>query len=93
MNVHESEKLAGILKNKGYMPSDSQNDAYILIFNTCCIRDTAEKKILGNIGAVKKQKKDNPNMIVAVVGCMSQQKGIKELLKEKYSYVDIVLGS
>lgn len=93
MNVHESEKLAGILKNKGYLPSDCQNDADILIFNTCCIRDTAEKKILGNIGAVKKQKKDNPNMIVAVVGCMSQQKGIKELLKEKYSYVDIVLGS
>ncbi len=93
MNVHESEKLAGILKNKGYEPTDRQENADILIFNTCCIRDTAEKKILGNIGAVKKQKKDNPDLIIAVVGCMTQQKGIKELLKQKYSYIDIVLGS
>lgn len=93
MNVHESEKLAGILKNKGYEPSEKQDDADILVFNTCCIRDTAEQKILGNIGSVKKQKKDNPNLIIAVVGCMTQQKGVKELLKEKYSYIDIVLGS
>lgn len=93
MNVHESEKLAGILKNKGYESAQKQDEADILVFNTCCIRDTAEQKILGNIGSVKKQKKDNPNLIIAVVGCMTQQKGIKELLKEKYSYIDIVLGS
>lgn len=93
MNVHESEKLAGILKNRGYAPAENSQQADIIVFNTCCIRDTAEQKILGNIGAVKKQKKLNPELIIAVVGCMSQQKGAKELLQQKFPYIDIVLGS
>lgn len=93
MNVHESEKIAGILEEKGYRAADSEDKADIIVFNTCCIRDNAEKKIFGNIGDVKKLKKANPNLIIAVVGCMSQQKGIAEKIKENFPFVNIVLGT
>lgn len=93
MNVHESEKLAGILAHKGYESCSDENEADIIVFNTCCIRDTAERRALGNIGVVKAQKKSNPDLIIAVVGCMPQQEGAAESLREKYPYVDIVLGT
>ena len=57
MNVHESEKLAGMLKSLGYSPSDDMENADVIVFNTCCIRDGVEQKILGNIGSVKNLKK------------------------------------
>ena len=92
MNVHESEKIAGILEELGYKEAgNSIPDIYV--FNTCCIRDTAEKHIFGNLGVVKTEKKNKKDMIVAVVGCMTQQKGYDALLKQKYPYVDIVLGT
>ena len=93
MNVHESEKLAGILEKKGYEACENEDDADVIVFNTCCIRDTAERRALGNIGVVKAQKKRNPNLVVAVVGCMPQQEGVAESIREKYPYVDIVLGT
>ena len=61
MNVHESEKLAGMLESLGYISTDSYTDADVIVFNTCCIRDGVEQKIMGNIGALKKLKKVNPN--------------------------------
>ena len=73
MNVHESEKLAGILFDCGYNECDSIEDADIIVFNTCCIRDNAEKRAEGNIGALKKLKKSKPSVIIAVCGCMVQQ--------------------
>ena len=92
MNVHESEKIAGILEELGYKEAgDTIPDIYV--FNTCCIRDTAEKHIFGNLGVVKTEKKNKKDMIVAVVGCMTQQEGYDSLLKQKYPYVDIVLGT
>lgn len=92
MNIHESEKIAGMLKELGYI--ESNNEEYdLLVFNTCCIRDTAEKKILSHIGQVKHIKKLNPSLIVAVVGCMSQQIGSPEDLKKKYPFIDIILGT
>ena len=92
MNVHESEKIAGILEELGYKEAgDTIPDIYV--FNTCCIRDTAEKHIFGNLGVVKTEKKNKKDMIVAVVGCMTQQEGYDALLKQKYPYVDIVLGT
>lgn len=93
MNVHESEKLAGILARKGYEPCMAEDDADVIVFNTCCIRDTAERRALGNIGVVKAQKKRNPNLVLAVVGCMTQQAGAADKIKERYPYVDIVLGT
>ena len=92
MNVHESEKIAGILEDLGYVEAQ-ENEPDVIVFNTCCIRDTAEKHIFGNLGVVKAQKKRNPNMIVAVVGCMTQQENYDTLLREKYAFVDIILGT
>ena len=93
MNVHESEKLAGMLKSLGYNETNNAEQADIIVFNTCCIRDSAEQKVLGNIGAVKKLKKQNPNLIIAVCGCMTQENGRKELFQEKYKHVNIVFGT
>lgn len=93
MNIHESEKIAGTLEDMGYSECFDENQADIIVFNTCCIRDNAEKRALGNIGAIKHIKKANPSLIVAVVGCMTQQEGAGLSLRQKYPYVDIVLGT
>jgi 2-methylthioadenine synthetase len=93
MNVHESEKIAGILEGLGYEPTDVIEDADVIVFNTCCIRDTAERRALGNIGAVKPLKKKNKNLIVVVTGCMPQQKGVAESMLRRYPYIDIILGT
>ena len=73
MNVHESEKIAGILEKMGYVDCPDDCNADVIVFNTCCIRDTAERRALGNIGVTKAEKKRNPNLILAVVGCMPQR--------------------
>ena len=93
MNVHDSEKIAGIMEGLGYESCSSAQDADAVIFNTCCIRETVEQKIYGHIGELKKVKRAKPNMIVAVCGCMSQQAGVAEKIKESYPFVDIVLGT
>ena len=93
MNIHDSEKIAGILEKNGYVACDSPEQADVVVFNTCCIRETAEQKIYGHIGQLKKVKKKNPNMIIAVCGCMSQQDGVAESIQKSYPYVDIVLGT
>lgn len=93
MNVHETEKLAGILEKRDYKRAESAVTADIIVFNTCCIRESAEQKILGNIGAVKPLKKKNKNLIVAVCGCMSQQKDMAANLKKKFPFIDIVFGA
>lgn len=93
MNVHESEKLAGMLVNIGYSEAKSLSEADVILFNTCCIRDTAEKRAYGNIGALKSLKKSKPSLVIAVLGCMTQQKGGAEALIKKFPFVDIVLGT
>ncbi len=93
MNVHESEKLAGLLEGMGYECAPDGVDADVIVFNTCCIRDTAERRAFGNIGVTKADKKRNPNVIIAVVGCMPQQPGVADSIKDRYPYVDIVLGT
>ena len=93
MNVHESEKLAGILENLGYTLAESDTVADVVVFNTCAIRESAEQKIFGNIGMLKNVKQKNPNMIIAVCGCMSQQKGYAEQMVKKYPYIDIIFGT
>lgn len=93
MNVHESEKIAGVLEFLNYEETKNINEADFIAFNTCCIRDTAEKKALGNIGATKHLKKKNPNLIICVLGCMPQQKDFAESFKLSYPYVDIILGT
>ncbi len=93
MNVHESEKIAGILSGLGYESCEEIEDADIAVFNTCCIRENAENHAFGNIGMLKKLKKANRNMIIAVGGCLTQQIGKADILHEKYPYVDIIFGT
>ena len=94
MNVHESEKIAGILREKGYeTPVESEEEADIIVFNTCCIRENAENHAFGNIGNLKKLKKRKKELIVAVGGCMAQEEGKAQLLKEKFPFIDIIFGT
>lgn len=93
MNVHESEKIAGILENLGYKATNEDSNADIILFNTCCIRENAEDRLFGNVGALKQLKKEKKDLIIAVVGCMTQQEGKASILRQKYPYVDIVLGT
>ena len=94
MNVHESEKIAGILHEKGYeTPVESEEEADIIVFNTCCIRENAENHAFGNIGNLKKLKKRKKELIVAVGGCMAQEEGKAQLLKEKFPFIDIIFGT
>lgn len=93
MNVHESEKIAGLLEKAGYDETDDSEKADVIVFNTCCIRDTAERRALGNIGVTKGLKRRRPDVIIAVVGCMPQQKDAAARIMSRYPYVDIALGT
>ena len=93
MNVHESEKIAGILRSLGYEETPKKEDADIIVFNTCCIRENAENHAFGNIGALKKLKKENPKLLIAVGGCMTQEKGKTDILKKKFPFIDIMFGT
>lgn len=93
MNEHESEKLAGMLKEMGYEESQKKEESHFIILNTCCVRENAEEKVFGHLGALKKLKRDNPEKIIAICGCMTQQKDVVEQIKNKYRHVDIVFGT
>lgn len=93
MNENDSEKLAGMLSTMGYAPIEDEEKADVIIFNTCSVRENADVKVFGNLGHYKPLKKRNPNMILAVCGCMMQQKEIVERIKEKYPQVDLVFGT
>ena len=93
MNVHESEKMAGILRKMGYEEAPNKEDADIILFNTCCIRENAENHAFGNIGALKKLKKQKPELLIAVGGCMTQEKGKTDILRKKFPFIDIMFGT
>ncbi len=91
-NENDSEKIRGLLARLGYGMTDSLEKSAIVVFNTCAIRENAELKIFGNIGKLKSLKKENPDMIVAVCGCMVMQQHIVDKIKKSYPFVDIVFG-
>lgn len=93
MNLHESEKLAGLLESAGYTLADEPESADVVLFVTCCIRENAEQKVYGHIGSLKQYKAENPNVVIAVGGCMTQQKGAAEKLKKKFPFVDVIFGT
>ena len=93
MNVHDSEKLAGMLSEIGYTETSSQHDADLVLFNTCCVRENAELKVYGNVGALKAYKQANPNMIIGVCGCMMQQEEIAKFIVDRFPFVDLVFGT
>lgn len=93
MNVHESEKIAGILETMGMKKCDDVKKSRVIVFNTCCIREGAEDRAFSNISALKKYKKENEDVILVLCGCMPQQKEGKYDLKKKLPYVDIIIGT
>lgn len=92
MNEHDSEQISGILEKIGFVKSDFEN-ADLILFNTCCVRDNAEHKLFGNVGALKERKSLNKNMLLGVCGCMMQQKEYAENLKKRFPFVDIIFGT
>jgi len=93
MNAHDSEAVAGILHEMGMAREESQDQADLILFNTCCIRDNAERRAMGNIIFTKEIKKQRPQALVGVLGCMVQQEGAAEKLREKQRHVDFALGT
>ena len=93
MNAHESEKLAGILESNGYIRTEEKLAADLILFNTCCIREHAEAKLYGNLGALKDHKISVPGAVIGVFGCMMQQPGAAKKLVQRFPFVDIVFGS
>ena len=93
MNVHESEKIAGTLERLGYKATEIDEQADVVVFNTCCVREAAEQKALGNIGKFKPIKKQKKDMIIAVCGCMVQQEKKAEQIYKTFPFVNIVFGT
>lgn len=91
MNAHDSEKIAGMLMQCGYIQDET--DPSLILFNTCCVRDHAEAKVFGNVGALKEAKEQNPDLIIAICGCMMQQEGMAKKIKSRFPFVDIVFGT
>ena len=93
MNVHDSERLAGMLEAMGYKKCEDRREADIIIFNTCCVRENAELRLYGNVGALRELKESRPDMRIAICGCMMQQPEVAEHIKKRFDFVDIVFGS
>lgn len=93
MNEEDSEKLSGMLKSQGYERTENKEEASIIIFNTCCVRENAENKVFGNLGQLKQLKRKNPNLVIAICGCMMQQVGMADKVLKTFPYVDIIFGT
>ncbi|MBO4988483.1 MAG: tRNA (N6-isopentenyl adenosine(37)-C2)-methylthiotransferase MiaB [Lachnospiraceae bacterium] len=92
MNAKDSEKLTGILKEAGYEIIESE-DADFVIFNTCTVRDNANQRVYGRLGQLGHQKKKNPDMKIALCGCMMQEAAVIEKIKKSYRYVNLIFGT
>ena len=93
MNEHDSEKLCAMLDEMGYERSVFVEECDLIIYNTCAVRENAELKVYGNLGQLKFQKRKNPDLKIAVCGCMMQQPHVVKELKAKYNHVDLVFGT
>ena len=92
MNAKDSEKLLGILQQIGYQETDSE-DADFVLFNTCTVRENANERVYGRLGALKTEKKKNPDMVIALCGCMMQEKHVVETINKSYRHVNIIFGT
>ena len=92
-NVADSEHIKGMLEEMGYGFTEDRTQAKLVIFNTCAVREHAEDRVFGNVGALKKYKLENPDVVIALCGCMMQQKHIAEKIKKSFPFVDLVFGT
>lgn len=93
MNAHDSEKLAGMLADMGMTQADDRRSADFVLFNTCCIRDNAERRALGNVTWLKELKKEKPELLIGVCGCMVQQPQMAEKILKQYRFIDLAFGT
>ena len=93
MNAHDSEKIAGMLESMGMAHSESREEADFVIFNTCCVRENAERRALGNVTWLKEVRKTKPDLMIAVCGCMIQEPGMAEKILKQYRFVDLAFGT
>lgn len=93
MNAHDSEKLAGILLKMGMTEADDRKHADIVLFNTCCIRDNAERRALGNVNWLRQLRKQKPNLLIGVCGCMVQQPEMAQRILKQYKFIDLAFGT
>ncbi|MFJ8235014.1 tRNA (N6-isopentenyl adenosine(37)-C2)-methylthiotransferase MiaB [Ureibacillus sp. NPDC094379] len=93
MNEHDSEVMAGIFMELGYDPTDSIEEADVVLLNTCAIRENAENKVFGELGYLVKYKRQNPEMLIGVCGCMSQEESVVNKILTTYQHVDMVFGT
>ena len=93
MNAHDSEKIAGMLEEMGMVPSEKREDADFVIFNTCCVRENAERRALGNVTWLNEVRKQKPDMVIAVSGCMIQEPGMAETILRQYRFVNLAFGT
>ncbi|MFZ5975540.1 MAG: tRNA (N6-isopentenyl adenosine(37)-C2)-methylthiotransferase MiaB [Bacillota bacterium] len=93
MNVHDSEKLAGMLEQMDYSKTEDVNSADLIIMNTCCVREHAESKVFGHLGALLALKQEKPELVIAVCGCMMQQKDVALRVRKRFPFVDIIFGT
>ena len=93
MNEHDSEIMAGMLTEKGFRQVGERSEADVAIINTCSIRENADKRFFGTLGQLKRRKKENPEFLVCVCGCMMQQQHVIDTIKAKYPWVDVIFGT
>ena len=93
MNAHDSEKLAGLLEEMGMTEAEDRTKADLVLFNTCCVRDNAERRALGNVTWLKELKKEKPRLLIGVCGCMVQQPGMAEKILKQYRFIDLAFGT
>ncbi len=91
MNEHDSERIAGLLESDGMVPTESVDDADLIVLNTCTIRENADTRLYGYLGSLKRAKNENPNLRIAVGGCSAQKE--RDLIQEKAGWVDVVFGT
>lgn len=93
MNEHDTEVMAGLLHAVGYQPATNDEDADLILFNTCAVRENAEDKVFGEVGRLRPLKAANPELLLGLCGCMAQEKGVQQLVQDKFPWVDIVFGT
>ena len=93
MNAHDSEKIAGMLEEMGMRPAPDREEADFVIFNTCCVRENAERRALGNVTWLKEVRKQRPHLLIAVCGCMIQEPGMAETILKQYKFVNLAFGT
>ena len=93
MNEHDSEVIAGLLLSLGYEPTDSVDEADLILYNTCCVRENPERKVYGHIASYRRLKELKPDLIIGICGCMTQQKNELKQIMKRLPHVDLIFGT